>query len=53
MDKQTFQDLLDSNNLKRIPIYYKNSFVGYVTRDLKYQNIALQAHRVLPVSLCI
>lgn len=37
MDKQKFQELLDSNNLKRIPIYYKNDFVGYVTRDIKYQ----------------
>lgn len=36
MDKSTFQYLMDFYHLDRIPIFYRNDFVGYVSRDLKY-----------------
>lgn len=38
MDKPTFQYLMDFYQLKQIPIFYKNQYVGYVTRDLDYKH---------------
>lgn len=35
-DKSTFQYLMDYYQLSQMPIYYKRTFLGYVTRDMKY-----------------
>lgn len=42
IDKPTFQYLMDFYHLKKVPIFYNgegrsNAFVGYLTRDLKYE----------------
>lgn len=37
-NKQTFQYLMDFYRLDRVPIFYGNSFVGYVSRDLSYSH---------------
>lgn len=37
MDKPTFQYLMDFYQLKQIPIFYKNQYVGDVTRNLEYK----------------
>jgi hypothetical protein len=41
MDRQEFQYLMDFYRLKSIPIFYKNDYVGKVTRDLQYKKAML------------